>query len=309
MGRASAWRLAMWDPPFCQIDGHGSRDPMMTQEKTKLWLSLMLLLFSFPSNEGQPVDVPPSATATQVPILFLQESGIPSSESFAHLVTPFPKLFSFSVCYRLRLARFREESTLMSYALSDDLDNEIRMDHRMTGYKVSLHSKWALTELTTPLRSWAHFCFTFDLGTGKWRIYLNGERREEGFFSGIIGPLDSGGAFIIGQEQDSLAGGFHRDQSFSGEITELNFWGRVLDEKTITQIATCDVQHEGDVLSWTQTQWRLEGEVQWAVQERESVCNTASRKITIFPDRFSLKNAINLCQVKRSLVYAFIREI
>lgn len=73
------------------------------------------------------MDVPPSATATQVPILFLQESGIPSSESFAHLMTPFPKLFSFSVCYRLRLARFREESTLMSYALSDDLDNEIRM--------------------------------------------------------------------------------------------------------------------------------------------------------------------------------------
>lgn len=69
----------------------------------------------------------------------------------------------------------------------------------MTGYKVSLHSKWALTELTTPLRSWAHFCFTFDLGTGKWRIYLNGEHREEGFFSGIIGPLDSGGAFIIGE--------------------------------------------------------------------------------------------------------------
>ncbi|XP_047476382.1 neuronal pentraxin-2-like [Penaeus chinensis] len=187
----------------------------MTQGKNKLWLSLMLFLFSFPSNEAQTVDMPPSATATQVPILFLQESGIPSSESFAHLVTPFPKLFSFSVCYRLRLARFREESTLMSYALSDDLDNVIRMDHRMTGYKVSLHSKWALTKLTTPLRSWAHFCFTYDLGTGEWRIYLNGERR---------------------QEQDSLAGGFHRDQSFSGEITELNFWGRVLDDKTITQI-------------------------------------------------------------------------
>lgn len=45
---------------------------------------------------------------------------------------------------------------------------------------------------------------------------------------------------ITGQEQDSLAGGFHRDQSFSGEITELNFWGRVLDEKTITQASPGD---------------------------------------------------------------------
>ncbi|XP_069977730.1 uncharacterized protein [Penaeus vannamei] len=274
-----------------------SPKPMMRQIEKKLRLSLVILLFAFPSNEAQAVDTPPSATASQVPILFLQESGTPSSESFAHLATPFPKLFSFSVCYRLRLARFREESTLMSYALSDDLDNEIRMDHRMTGYKVSLRSKWAITDLKTPLRSWVHFCFTFDLGTSEWHIYLNGERREEGFFVGISGPLDSGGAFIIGQEQDSLAGGFHRDQSFSGEITELNFWGRVLDDRTIAQIASCEVRQEGDVLSWAQMKWKLEGEVQWTVQERESVCNTASRQVTIFPDRFSLKNAINLCQI------------
>lgn len=75
----------------------------------------------------------------------------------------------------------------------------------MTGYKVSLRSKWAITDLKTPLRSWVHFCFTFDLGTSEWRIYLNGERREEGFFVGISGPLDSGGAFIIGENPRRLS--------------------------------------------------------------------------------------------------------
>ncbi|XP_042888797.1 neuronal pentraxin-2-like [Penaeus japonicus] len=237
--------------------------PVMTPVRKRLPLRLVLLLFSLPAGEAQAVDAPPSATATQVPILFLQKSGTPSSESFARLVTPFPELLSFSVCYRIRLARFREESTLMSYALSDDLDNVMRMDHRMTGYKVSLHSKWATTKLKTPLRSWTHFCFTFDQGTGEWRIYLNGERREEGSFSGVTVTVDSGGAYIIGQEQDSLGGGFHRDQSFSGEITELNFWGQVLDDYTIMQIAACEVEQEGDVLSWTQMSWKLEGEVQW----------------------------------------------
>lgn len=69
----------------------------------------------------------------------------------------------------------------------------------MTGYKVSLHSKWATTKLKTPLRSWTHFCFTFDQGTGEWRIYLNGERREEGSFSGVAVTVDSGGAYIIGK--------------------------------------------------------------------------------------------------------------
>lgn len=42
---------------------------------------------------------------------------------------------------------------------------------------------------------------------------------------------------MAGQEQDSLGGGFHRDQSFSGEITELNFWGQVLDDYTIMQVS------------------------------------------------------------------------
>lgn len=39
-----------------------------------------------------------------------------------------------------------------------------------------------------------------------------------------------------GQEQDSFGGGFQRDQSFSGEITQLNFWSRVLDEGTIRKV-------------------------------------------------------------------------
>ena len=41
---------------------------------------------------------------------------------------------------------------------------------------------------------------------------------------------------ISGQEQDSFGGGFQRDQSFSGEITELNFWHKVLDENTIKKV-------------------------------------------------------------------------
>lgn len=59
--------------------------------------------------------------------MILQESGIPSSTSYARLATPLPQLLSFSLCYRIKLQRFREESTLMSYAISDDRDNEFRI--------------------------------------------------------------------------------------------------------------------------------------------------------------------------------------
>ena len=44
-----------------------------------------------------------------------------------------------------------------------------------------------------------------------------------------------------GQEQDQFGGGFQRDQSFSGEITQLNFWSSVLDHSTLAKVTalTC----------------------------------------------------------------------
>lgn len=60
-------------------------------------------------------------------VLLLQKSGAPSDTSFARLLTPFPVLTVFTVCYRIRIHRFREEGTLLSYATSALKDNEMRM--------------------------------------------------------------------------------------------------------------------------------------------------------------------------------------
>lgn len=71
-------------------------------------------------------------------------------------------------------------------------------DHRMSGYKVSLHSKWAETNLNTPLRHWSHFCFTYAHGSASWRIFLDGERQAEGSLPKEPGPLEPNGAYVIG---------------------------------------------------------------------------------------------------------------
>ena len=41
------------------------------------------------------------------------------------------------------------------------------------------------------------------------------------------------GILILGQEQDSLGGYFDVDQSFSGEISQVEFWNMKLDDLTI----------------------------------------------------------------------------
>ncbi|KAK7074796.1 hypothetical protein SK128_008782 [Halocaridina rubra] len=99
----------------------------------------------------------------------------------------------------------------------------------MTGYKVSLHSKWAQTNLETPLRYWAHFCFRYRFSTGEWFIFLNGEMTNHGSLPVMRRTVVGKGAYIIGQEQDAFGGGFQRDQSYSGEITQLNIWTGIID--------------------------------------------------------------------------------
>ncbi|XP_045110701.1 uncharacterized protein LOC123504331 [Portunus trituberculatus] len=254
---------------------------------------LLLLLVMLPTLKGQ------SSQGGMETVLVLQASGAPSPESYARLNISFPRLESFTICYRIKLNRFREESTLLSYALSDDRDNELRIDHRETGYKITLQGHWANSNLITPLRLWAHFCFSYHLSSSAWAIYLDGKQRGRGTFADPTQPLEGNGVFIIGQEQDSLGGGFQRDQSFSGELTHLNVWGSVLNEAAVNQIWSCkDVTH-GDALAWTSVQesWLTEGEASWSMQSREEVCSTKTRVITVFPDRFSLRQAHHLCHV------------
>ncbi|XP_064113370.1 uncharacterized protein LOC135220010 isoform X2 [Macrobrachium nipponense] len=227
----------------------------------------------------------------------LQEEGVPTNTSFARLLTPFPELKDFTVCYRIRLKRFREESTLMSYAISDEKDNELRMDHRLTGYKVSLHSIWAESAFQTPLRYWVLFCFRFSYTTGDWAIFVNGELNSNGTFPVTDSFLMGNGVYIIGQEQDTLGGSFQRDQSYSGEITDLNFWSRDLDQDLMKMIANCTYAEEGDALPWSGQSWKIDGDVRWVTYSQKDICNKKTRSLVFFPDRFPLKSAQHLCHI------------
>ncbi|KAK7073105.1 hypothetical protein SK128_019623 [Halocaridina rubra] len=170
------------------------------------------------------------------------------------------------------------------------------MDHRFTGYKVSLRSSWAKTEIQTPLRVWTHFCFRYAYGDGRWQIFVDGRQRASGIMRPEEGLLEPNGSYIIGQEQDTFGGGYHRDQSFSGEITELNYWDTVVSDAVIEKLSACEDIQQGNALAWSPQSWKLNGEVKWMTLQRSSVCNRSTRSITLFPDRFPLKEALKLCQ-------------
>lgn len=58
---------------------------------------------------------------------------------------------------------------------------------------------------------------------------------------------------MLGQEQDSVGGGFDADQSFKGMLSNVNVWNRKLSDKQIEDMSTScllDEWNAGNVYRW-----------------------------------------------------------
>lgn len=69
------------------------------------------------------------------------------------------------------------------------------------------------------------------------------------------------GSLVLGQEQDSVAGGFSASQSFVGEMTGVNIWNRVIDRLEIASMSKSCLAGEGNVFKWPDFKSRAIGGV------------------------------------------------
>ena len=91
--------------------------------------------------------------------------------------------------------------------------------------------------------AWNHFCWSYSGTTGSNKLYYNGRMVVDLQVDEGLTPLTIEGnddlskyAFVIGQEPDSLRGGYTADQAFYGHIAELNMWDKVMDEVEIAAL-------------------------------------------------------------------------
>ena len=81
-----------------------------------------------------------------------------------------------------------------------------------------------------------------------------------GLMAGHVIP--SGGTAVLGQDQDSVGGGFQTNQAFGpGQLTEVNMWSWVLSENEIAaQYQDCHIP-QGSVHAWSQFKDAINGAV------------------------------------------------
>lgn len=67
--------------------------------------------------------------------------------------------------------------------------------------------------------------------------------------------------FVIGQEQDSVGGGFSSPESFIGQLSQLNVWSRELSLDDIEALRLSCQKQLGDVIAWPDVSGKLQGAV------------------------------------------------
>ncbi len=71
---------------------------------------------------------------------------------------------------------------------------------------------------------WNHLAITRRMSDGRFDVFVNGQPEANGF----VAPgesLATDGCLVLGEDQDSLCGGFQASQAFLGAYRELRIWG------------------------------------------------------------------------------------
>lgn len=123
---------------------------------------------------------------------------------------------------------------VISYASSTS-DNETLLYHTSGQFNIYVKGAILATGVKFNDNVWTHCIFTWDSTTGLGKVYKNGILA----YSGVLATglsITGGGALVIGQEQDSVGGGFDGAQAMSGYIDDLALFNRVLSPKEIKDL-------------------------------------------------------------------------
>jgi len=111
----------------------------------------------------------------------------------------------------------------------------------------------SLTTVTANDGVWHHICVSWESSSGSWKLYKDGNLKQEGtnFKTGYT--IRQGGTLVLGQEQDSVGGDFDASQSFQGMLSNVNVWDQVLDATLIKERSkSCELEdgNEGNLYKW-----------------------------------------------------------
>ncbi|KAI8501306.1 hypothetical protein Bbelb_205770 [Branchiostoma belcheri] len=120
---------------------------------------------------------------------------------------------------------------------------------QLTMYELIINDhKSPAFELPIQADRWHLFCVTWLSGSGEWAFYMDGRQVTTGSGLATGHLVRTNGAWILGQEQDSVRGGFTSSEAYRGDLTRFNVWDRVLSTEEMKDVYKCS--SGGNVIDW-----------------------------------------------------------
>uniref|UniRef100_A0A8C5UH88 Pentraxin family member n=1 Tax=Malurus cyaneus samueli TaxID=2593467 RepID=A0A8C5UH88_9PASS len=173
---------------------------------------------------------------------------------YVKVLCDFPALPAVTACAHLQWdTRTQDIATIFSYAVPAFI-NEFQLrgfvdEEGFVRFALIVHGHHSpYLPVFRADGQWHHFCVTWQQENGTWAIYADGKRRASASGLCSVGPsapqaILGHGTFIIGQDQDSLGGTFRAKESFSGNVTDLHIWQRVLGAQQIEKVQPTPAGH------------------------------------------------------------------
>ncbi|NXO09921.1 AGRD2 protein, partial [Oriolus oriolus] len=205
-----------------------------------------------------------------VPVLVFRDK---TDTKYVKVLSDFPALPAVTACAHLQWdTRTQEIATIFSYAVPAFI-NEFQLrgfvdEEGFVRFALIVHGHHSpYLPVFRADGQWHHFCVTWQQENGTWAIYADGKRRASASGLCSVGPsapqaIFGQGTFIIGQDQDSLGGTFRAKESFSGNITDLHIWQKVLIAEQIEKVRSCWVVEQDLVFGWNSNALEVESTVQ-----------------------------------------------
>ncbi|NXI73067.1 AGRD2 protein, partial [Anseranas semipalmata] len=205
-----------------------------------------------------------------VPVLVF---GDKTDTKYVKVLSDFPELPAVTACAHLQWdTRTQEIATIFSYAVPAFI-NEFQLrgfvdEEGFVRFALIVHGHHSpYLPVFRADGQWHHFCVTWQQENGTWAIYADGKRRASASglcAAGLSAPqaIYGQGTFIIGQDQDSLGGTFRAKESFSGNITDLHIWQKVLGAEQIEKVRSCWMVEQELVFGWSSNALEVESTVQ-----------------------------------------------
>ncbi|NWS43401.1 AGRD2 protein, partial [Probosciger aterrimus] len=204
-----------------------------------------------------------------VPVLVF---GDKTDTKYVKVLSDFPALPAVTACAHLQWdTRTQEIATIFSYAVPAFI-NEFQLrgfvdEEGFVRFALIVHEHHSpYLPVFRADGQWHHFCVTWQQENGTWAIYADGKRRASASGLCAMGSAPQAiygqGTFIIGQDQDSLGGSFKEKESFSGNITDLHIWQKVLSVEQIEKVRSCWVVEQDLVFRWSSNSLEVESTIQ-----------------------------------------------